>query len=96
MKPRKGLPKNNDPYTVTRIYNGYCRWYDQWYGKNYRKSKKEFFSAIADSLGMTYDQMVMENSKGTILRDYCPNPDAWEEYELSDDLLGGNIRQWVA
>ncbi len=96
MKPRKGLPKNSDPYTVTKIYQGYCTWYDHWYGKQYRKSKKEFFSTIADSLGTTYDKMVMQNAKGTILRDYGPNADAWEEYDLSDDILGGNIRQWAA
>ena len=96
MKPRKGLPKNNDPFTVTKIYQGYCRWYEQWYGKQYRKSKKEFFAAIADSLGTTYDAMVMQNAKGTILRDYGPNADAWEEYDLSDDVFGGNIREWAA
>ena len=96
MKPRKSLPRNNDPYTVTKIYHGYCRWYEQWYGKAYRKSKKEFFAAIADSLGTTYDQMVMQNAKGTILRDYGPNAEAWEEYELTDEILGGSIRQWAA
>lgn len=95
MKPRTGLPRNNDPYTVTKIYQGYCRWYEQWYGKAYRKSKKEFFTTIADALGTSYDKMVMKNAKGTILRDYGPNADVWKEYDLSDEILGGNIREWA-
>lgn len=39
--------------------------------------------------------MITSNAKGTVLRDYCPNPDAWEEYELSDEVFG-EVRKWVA
>ena len=95
MKPRKHLPKNNDPFTVKKVYTAYCRWYDACYGKSYRKTKKEFFRAIADSLGTTYEEMVMQNAKGTILRDYGPDADAWEEFELSDEIFG-EVRKWAA
>ena len=95
MKPRRHLPKNNDPFTVKKVYTAYCRWYDQNYGKQYRKTKKEFFRAIADSLGTTYEEMVMQNAKGTILRDYGPDADAWEEYGLSDEIFG-EVRKWAA
>ena len=95
MKPRKHLPKNNDPFTVKKVYTAYCRWYDACYGKSYRKTKKEFFRAIADSLGTTYEEMVMQNAKGTILRDYGPDADAWEEYGLSDEIFG-EVRKWAA
>lgn len=93
MRPRSRLPKNDDPYTVTRIYHGYSHWYDMNYGKQYRKSKKEFFKSIADSLGTTYEEMTMQNAKGTILKGYAPNADAWEEYDLAG-FLGGDIRKW--
>ncbi len=95
MKRRQRPPKNNDPITVRKVYIAYCRWYDQNYGKQYRKSKKDFFKAIADSLGTTYEEMTMQNAKGTILRDYGPDATAWEEYDLSDEIFG-DIRSWAA
>ena len=38
----------------------------------------------------------MKNAKGMILRDYGPDADAWEEYDLSDEIFGGDIRKWAA
>ena len=95
MKRRQRPPKNSDPITVKKVYTAYCRWYDMNYGKQYRKSKKEFYRAIADSLGVQYEDMIMQNAKGTILRDYGPDAPAWEEYDLSDEMFG-DIRQWAA
>ena len=95
MKQRKHAVRRDDPFTVKKVYTAYCRWYDANYGKQYRKTKKEFYSSIADSLGLRYEDMTVENAKGTVLRDYCPNPDAWEEFDLSDEVFGA-VRQWVA
>ncbi len=95
MQPRKKPFKRDDPYTVKKVYMAYCTWYDINYGRQYRKSKKEFYRAIADSLGTTYEEMVCENFKGTVLRDYCPNPEAWDEFGLSMEVLD-DIRRWVA
>ena len=95
MGQRKHAVRRDDPFTVKKVYSAYCRWYDMNYGKQYRKTKKEFYTSIADSLGMRYEDMTVENAKGTVLRDYCPNPDAWEEFDLSDEVFGA-VRQWVA
>ena len=88
MQKRQGPVKRDDPYTVTKVYEAYKTWYQQVYGDFYRKSKKKFFSAIADSIGSKYEDMIVTNAKGTVLRDYTPNPDAWAEYQLGDFVLG--------
>lgn len=95
MQRRIHPPKSKDPYTVSKVYKAYCWWYEACYGKAYRKSKKEFFRAIADSLGTSYEDMICENTRGTILKDYCPDPNAWEEYDLSSETFD-DIRRWVA
>ncbi|MBR3019960.1 MAG: DNA primase [Clostridia bacterium] len=88
MQKRQGLVKRDDPYTVTKVYEAYKSWYQQVYGDFYRKSKKKFFTAIADSLGTRYEDMTVTNAKGTVLRDYTPIPEAWGEYNLGDFVFG--------
>lgn len=88
MQKRKGPVKRDDPYTVTKVYEAYKSWYQQVYGDFYRKSKKKFFTAIADSLGTRYEDMTVTNAKGTVLRDYTPIPEAWGEYDLGDFVFG--------
>ena len=63
------------------------------YGKGYKKTKKEFYHAIADSIGTSYDKMISTNSRGTVLRDYCPIPDVWEEYDLIG-ITDSDMRKW--
>ena len=88
MKRTKPIERD-DPFTVTSIYKTYSMWYSNVYGKQYCKTKKEFYNEIAASLGMEYEDMVTKKAKGMLLVDYCPDPDAWEEYDLigvgSDD-----------
>ena len=88
MQKRKGPVKRDDPYTVTKVYEAYKSWYQQVYGDFYKKSKKKFFTAIADSLGTRYEEMTVTNAKGTVLRDYTPIPEAWGEYNLGDFVFG--------
>ena len=93
MQPRQKPFMSKDPYTVKRIYEAYSRWYMTNYGKGYKKTKKEFYHAIADSIGTSYDKMICLNSRGTVLRDYCPIPDVWEEYDLIG-ITDGDMRKW--
>ena len=93
MQPRVNRFKRDDPITVSLVYNAYTSWYRMVYGKQYWKTKKEFYKSIAGSLGLTYEELTAENAKGTILRDYCPNPAKWHEYGLGRfDII---LENWV-
>lgn len=95
LQKRQGPVKRDDPFTVTKVYDAYKSWYQQVYGDFYRKSKKKFFSAIADSLGVKYEDMTVTNAKGTVLRDYTPRPDAWAEYDLGNFILGQSPMEYL-
>lgn len=93
MQKRKHPVKSSDSITVSKVYQAYCQWYAFNYGKGYKKTKKEFYRSIADSLGTSYDKMVCTNQNGTLLIDYCPIPDAWKEYGL-EETAEGRIKFW--
>ena len=80
-----------DPEMIDAVFREsalYKSWYQQVYGDFYKKSKKKFFTAIADSLGTRYEEMTVTNAKGTVLRDYTPIPEVWGEYNLGDFVFG--------
>ena len=77
MEPRKGVPGRDDLSTVTNIYDIYCIWYPkQGYADRYKKTKDDFFKAIASFIGETYEELKHPTHKGTSLKNYVLKPEA--------------------
>ena len=68
--------------TVDKIYGAYRQWYtDQNYNVRFKKSRKDFFSDIADYIGMSYEDMKLKGRNGMYLKDYRLTKEAAERYE---------------